>query len=342
MRQLSRAEVLTIQGLVAEDPARSDRLDRMRGVPRTTFQTIRSRALANGWIKERYIPHPFALGFDEIVVGLGQPFAENWRWAVGELKRDERTVVFWASQETVFWVSYGSSESDVPALEKLRERCRRLWIVRCHPTPQSLISYFDYEGLWSRWACGENPHSYPRGMQVGSESIGMEPSRLTPRLMPLLGRLVRRPFDGVSSTSVGSMLSLLRLPRAERLLVERGFVVRRIMPDLFEIPAVMGRRLGSVMFVSGLLNARAPGSEVFNDLASRTRTTPFVFAADQRRILMVGAAPDSRDSSLPPSGLLAALRNWIHDIEVVREPIGSMLIVIDHRYDRLVSDQQGL
>src|ERR1700693_5209606 len=166
MRFITRAEAQVIEALLAVVPG--DEADRVRksGVPRTTFQTIRRRVLVDGWIQERYVPAPAAVGSGVVRFWLAQPFAERRADVVKRWRTHPGTVILWASPDTVFSVTFDAAnygDSSRPAyLGPIPEDwVRRSWAVAPTPDGVNLPVYFDYEGAWARRVGAPTAISYP-------------------------------------------------------------------------------------------------------------------------------------------------------------------------------------
>lgn len=60
------------------DPPRSERYRRQEAsVPRSTYQAIRHRAFANGWVRERYLPDPTLVGETQVRHECSLPTTEE-------------------------------------------------------------------------------------------------------------------------------------------------------------------------------------------------------------------------------------------------------------------------
>jgi hypothetical protein len=290
-----------------------------------------------GWLKERYIPEPFPLGFRRVNLVLAQPYAERWSSALDWFKRREGTVVLWASPSTMFSVSYESVAPDSNGSPTPTADLQRFWSVALTAGVGGIPVYFDYEGVWARWALGAEPTAYPRGLAgEGSHSLGRA-ELLSEDTLTSLRELVQRPFDSASAHGGRLSFSTDRLPRRQRRLLERGYVSHRVLPDFPEMAPVDGRRIQQVVFVSGKLLPKVRPAMLFEELARLSHAVPFVYAFDQERVILCALAAFAPSVRNRQTGMLSVLQGSAQDIEIVREPLDSMLTVIDHRYDRLVS-----
>jgi len=62
VRGLTDAEARVIAVLLAARPDRERERLRLVTVPRSTYHAIRRRAYDEGWLRDRYVPHPVAFG----------------------------------------------------------------------------------------------------------------------------------------------------------------------------------------------------------------------------------------------------------------------------------------
>jgi hypothetical protein len=202
MRSLSPSEVRVLRTLLVDEYATDLEGDRASDVPRTTFQTVRRRALVSGWIKERYIPSPSAIGVSSVRIRLAQPFADRWREAVQSLRTDD-TVLLWASSETLFSVEFYRERNTRSARSVPDGLFRQQWTVDPDVTSGGVPVYFDYEGAWSRWALESEPIAYPRAFSGRLRAqAGSVPATLRYRAEDLRS-IVVRPFEYGSSPPPG-------------------------------------------------------------------------------------------------------------------------------------------
>jgi len=332
MRSLTDAEGRVLRVLLADLEGPERVLVRAAEVPRTTFQTIRHRAFLNGWVKTRYIPNPRLIGSGGVRFVLAQPYSEHWASAVQSLRSMPKVAVLWASPETLFGVLFGAANSALPeGLVPAPWLCRS-YSVSVTGANGGVPAYFDYDGAWSRWTASTGSMSYPRSL---ANSATRSKAPYPPDVIAVRG-LVVRPFAGSEVSSGSRLPGTGRLSRQERRLIREGWVERRTIPDLAEIPAVHGNRPERVVFVTG---SRKPGvspPQLFADLASRASVAPFVYAYDAERVLLLALSPAPSAAAGNRASVSEILGTGLERIEVIREPIQSLLPVVDHRYDRLI------
>ncbi len=329
-----------IHDLLADLPGPERHRIRDAGVPRTTYQTIRHRALASSWLRDRYVPNPSLLGFRRLQFLLAQPYAERRSAAVQTLRTSEDVVVLWTSPETVFAVVF---ERGPPSPDRnfiLPEQFRRSWTVQAGSSSGGILAYFDYEGAWSTWALGVEPIAYPKPFP-GRES-GPPTHARTARTVDLrsLRMLVTRPFNPDLRGPNSGAFSPGRLSRRERNLIIDGSVAHIVLPDFSEIPPIQGHRPDRVVFVTGRLRGGASARELFSDLRRGARVAPFFYVYDGERVLFAGLSPAPPGISQGRSSVLGVIERFLERIEVVREPLDTLFPLVDHRYDRLVSSER--
>jgi hypothetical protein len=331
MRSLTEAEARVIRVLLAGIPGPERRMVRDAEVPRTTFQTIRTRAFINGWLKERFIPHPTLFGSERIHLFVAQPYTERWNESVRALRSLENLVVLWASPETLVGVVFDRPSSPTQDEIQFWKSFRRCWTVVPGNPREGVLAYFDFEGAWSRWTLGKEPLSYPQAFPTPETRT----SPLSHEDWKAARRLLIRPFSSSSDRPGASLFGSSRLSRHERRLLNKGWLSRRVLPSFSEIPPLHGYRPERAVLITGIpLEGRTP-RDLFADLTQRARVAPFLFAYDTERVLLGTLSPAPPHVARNRGSVVDVLQEHLHQIEVVREPIDSLYPVIDHRYDRL-------
>ncbi len=330
MRSLTASEARVLQVLLAGVPGGEEDAIRLSGIPRTTYQTIRRRAFLADWLHERYLPSPAAVRSVSITFGLLQPFAEQRLELIQRLRDDPSVVVLWASPETVFSVRFD------PAPENNGHReagpageLRRAWRITASGDPESLPVYFDYEGAWAGRTGDGAPITYPRGLPAGAGSA--------PPPVATVRSLLVHPLEALAETGPALRLSSSFLSRRQRLLLRQGWLVRRILPVLAEIPPYRGSRDERVVFVSGQLQDGWTLPRLRSRLFQEAGVAPFLAAGGEGRALFAMLSPAPERIARRTRSVLGLLEDGIRQIEVVREPIDTFFPVIDHRYDRLLT-----
>lgn len=341
MRSLSPTEAKVIQDLLANLPVSERQRVKSAGVPRTTYQAIRRRAYALGWVRDRYVPSPSLVGNGKILCLLAQPYAEHWRDAIARLRNQPGTVVLLASPETLFAVTFVDKESTGLATGTAESTFHRYWQIEAAAGPvdsyNQVQAYFDFEGVWSTLALRSNPVAYPRGLpgSRGSQAFRDGPS---PGARRALGTLLSRPFAAHPTASGSSSLSSNRFSRLERRILRQGSVTRIVIPDFNTLPAIAGTKPLGFAFVTGEIHS-GDARTLFVCLNRDARVSPFLFCYDSTRVTFAALTPVPNSVPRERGSVFATLRRFLRHIEVVREPVVSLIPVIDHRYDRLVEPE---
>lgn len=334
MRSLTPAEARVIRALLASVPGDESQRAFASGVPRTTYQTIRRRVLRSGWVQERYLPAPEALGAQRLTFRLDQPFAEHRADVIRALRTRPTVALLWASPESIFSIAFTSSSPPTsPGIEATdrmpSEWLRRSWVVAAAPRRESIPVYFDYEGAWARRTDSGRSTSYPQSIPSGP--VG-GPKPRVPELRSLLGR----PFETHPEDGFIVRYSAIHLPRRERRLVELGWVAHRAFPNLSEIPTFRGERDERVVFVTGL-RVGGEDPDAFQQRIHREGSiSPFLVVGDDERLLMALLSPAPSHIGRRTRPTLQLLRSGLREIEIVREPLDTLFPILDHRYDRLL------
>jgi len=331
MRSLTEAETRVIRILLANLPGPERNRIRDAEVPRTTYQTVRHRAFLNGWLQERYFPHPLLFGAERIRFVLAQPYAERWNESVRMLRSLEGLVILWASPETLFGVVYEESTGRRWNDLFTSDVFRRSWTIAAPARGDGIVSYFDYEGVWSRWALNRDPLAYPRGLPAANLSA-LPQSKAD---WNSVRELLVRPSGATSIALDRSVFRATGLSRRGRKLLSAGWFSHRILPNLGEIPTIRGYRPDRVVFVTATPLPGKSTRDFFADLTRLGRASPFVFAYDSDRVLFATLSPAPLEVAEGRTPMVDLLQNYLAKVEVIREPIDSLFPLVDHRYDRL-------
>lgn len=349
MRSLTVAEARVIQALLANVPGNEREHIQQAGVPRSTYQAVRRRAFLSGWLHERYLPDPTRFGISEATFALIQPFAEHRLEVTRALRLTPGTALLWSSPDTLLSVAFGPRNKGAldPAaflgrVMSSSHWIRRSWSIRADLRQLSVPVYFDYEGAWSRWVGTERTISYPQGLGT------TQAHESTPLSRPLSGNALkiaqsllahhfRAPFPDGSKLRLG----MPGLSRRERSLVGRGWIDRRVFPDIVQIPPLRGRRIERIVFVTGSAQERFEADDFLQKLIREGKVAPFLLVKGSKRVLLATLSPAPRDVPATRRSVLELLQGFLREIEIVREPLETFFPVIDHRYDQIVSGTGG-
>ncbi len=336
--------------LLAARPDRERERLRLVAVPRSTYHAVRRRAYEEGWLKDRYVPHPVPLGLPVVTFLLVRAYADRSEELLRTLSADPGAVLVWTGGPITLAVLFHGNPS---APRRLIER---IIAGRLAATPTavtvradgpSVPVYFDFEGLWCHLAGLDGTLAYPHGLG-GGEPVNDEDTtqtRLTSHQRWAVSELLRRPFAAAESGRGGHLVGPFGLPFSQRKILQRGWIVHRTILDPSRLPPYGGRAADQVVLITGTPRAGARPEVLFSTLTHESHVFPFLLAVGPDRWMLGAlggsgpAAPESRTSRRP---VLPTLREYLEGIEIVQEPASSFTAAIDHRYDRLLpSDPAG-
>jgi hypothetical protein len=343
VRGLTDAEARVIAVLLAARPDRERERLRQIAVPRSTYHAIRRRAYDEGWLRDRYVPHPVAFGRPLVTFLISRPYADRFDDLVGAVSGESGTVVVWRGTQAVLAVIFHRKPAEITRL------MARLDSGHLAP-PSTAITvrtegptvpvYFDYEGLWCHVAGFDGTLAYPHGLgggMVADEEA--QPQTLSPHQWWAASELVRRPFVATDAGRGAHLVGPLGLPFSQRKLLQRGWVVHRTILDPARMPPYQGRAADQVVLVTGTPRAGARPDLLFSTLSRESRVYPFLFATGVDRWLFaaLGAgAPRPAEERAERRPVLPTMREYLEGIEILQEPATGFVSAIDHRYDRLL------
>jgi hypothetical protein len=344
VRGLTDAEARVIAVLLASRPDRERERLHFIDIPRSTYHAIRRRAYDEGWLRDRYVPHPVAFGRPIVTFLLVRPYADRFDELVREVSDDPGAVVVWRGAQVVLTVHFHKKAADVDRLLARIESGRLApspWRLTVPTDGPSVPVYFDFEGLWCHVAGFDGTLAYPHGLGGGMEASddGPAPSGLSPHQWWAASELVRRPFAAPEQGRGAHLVGPLGLPFSQRRLLQRGWVVHRTILDPGRLPAYQGRAADLVVLITGTPKERARPEELFATLSRDSRVFPFLFVTGSDRWLfgaMGGSAPSlpAQDGARRP--VLPTLQAYLQGIEIVQEPAAGFTPAVDHRYDRIL------
>ncbi|MCI4337415.1 MAG: hypothetical protein L3K17_09585 [Thermoplasmata archaeon] len=347
MRTLTPAERLVV-GALLDSGSRSDRARIARaGLPTRTFETAAHRLLASGVVYDRYVPNPTRMRVPAITFGLARPFVERSDMLVRRWQSTPGNTVLWRTPEWVFAVFFRTplaAPAKLPAELVLPAECSGSFFLTADSRDPQVPVYFDFAGSWAALGGSPAPATYPRPLPGAGESMAGLPGTRPPETERSVAlALARRPFERATGGGGPRRRSPRYFPRAEQRALRNGLVEHIVLLDLAQLPAMLGGGTDGLAWVHGRLLDRLPPEGLLAGLRSRARLAPFLFATDERRILM-GAL--SRTSGGPPppapggvrrASVAGVLRQYLEEIEIVRSPLESITVVTDHRYERLLA-----
>lgn len=334
MRSLNEGEAAAIRSLLAALPVSESKRAVDAGLGSRTFQRIRKRAYESGWVFDRMIPSPLAFGMNNVHFVLVQPYAEDIEGLQARWRSLSSNVVLWRWPETLFGVFF-STEPRPRFIEFLGSPKGRAppFVVSADSRGPSVPIYFDFEAAWVRFSRQQGSLAYPHPLPTGLEAV-VQPGK-SPRIANEAAKLLARPFLGRESNSP-LHVSPFFVPRSQQALLSSRVVEWRTILDPKKVPSFQGRSIERVAFVQGDLVETGGEPDLFR-LLMAIGVTPFLFASDGVRVLLAALSPaplDSKSKTSSPATLLN-LNSALKEIQIVREPVDSMQVVVNHRYDRL-------
>ena len=348
MRSLTEAEGRVIAVLLGSGPARERERLRRAQIARSTYHAARRRAYEEGWIRDRYVPDPVRLGRPWVSFVLIRPFADH----AGELSdawaRDPSNVLTWLSPQLGLGVFFHRERTDGDRLTKQLEK--EQWAghytkLTAHATEAEIPVYFDYEGLWVHLTEVEGTAEYPIGLGGHFPGLDGPEKPLSDHYRWAVTELIRRPFRAPDDGTGGHLVGPLGLPFSQQRVLRDGSVTHRTIIDPSKVPPYRGRTADQLVFVTGALRAGARPEALFATLTRDCRVFPFLYATDQKRLLIgaLGGSPGAepvRPGAAPSSerrGAMAAIQEYLEGVDVARETCSEFRTIVDHRYDRLVA-----
>lgn len=354
MRSLTRAQATVLLSLLDAGLEPERRREEGSGLARTTYQDAKRRLYAEGCLEDRYLPHPALLGVRTVQFRLARPFADRLEEEARLWAETPGAIVVWKGTQSLFGVFFARQpgetfsgslgRGDAPRRERKDRGPGRETAITVPTHAFSLPAYFDYEGALARFTGVWVPRGYPRSFG-GPLVDGRSPRLLRAALRrpEVLSALVRRPFQTTPMGRPGHLVGPTSLPRSQRQLLLSGLVDWRPMPNIERLPPFRGRRLQSLAFIHGKLREGARPSDLFRALVGRVGSHPFLYVTDSGHVLLatllvgsVRVAPEAASTTSSGESALGVLRESLGGIDILREPIDGLRVLVNHRYDRLV------
>jgi len=317
-------------------------------VPRSTYHAVRRRAYEEGWLRDRYIPHPVPLSLPWVTFLVARPFADRVDEFGRSIAEDPGNVVLWSGPQTALAVIF---HADPKQAKRLLERIAsgRLaappWSVTVRVDGPTVPVYFDFEGLWCHLAALEGTLAYPHGLGGslgGPEEDDDSAPTLSAHQRWAVGELLRRPFVATDQGRGGHLVGPFGLPFSQRKMLAKGWVTHRTLLDPARVPDHRGKAVDQVVFISGTPKTGARPESLFATLTRECRVFPFLFVVGAERWLLsaLGGANPSPDAAPGPRRpVLPTLREYLEGIEILQEAARGFVAQVDHRYDRLLAPE---
>lgn len=332
--------------LLAARPDRERERLRQVPVPRSTYHAVRRRAYEEGWIRDRYIPHPVPLGMPWVTFLVARPFADRAEEFAKTVAGDPGDVVLWSGAQAAIAVLFHAQAKQAERLTQRVESGRLAappWIVTVRADGPTIPVYFDFEGLWCHLAGLEGTLAYPHGL--GGPLPGDEegvPTTLTAHQRWAIGELLRRPFVATDQGRGGHLVGPFGLPYSQRKMLAKGWVTHRTLLDPARVPEHRGKSADQVVLITGIPKSSARPENLFATLTRECRVFPFLFVVGEERWLlsaMGGSNPPPNDPASPRRPVLPTLREYLEGIEILQEGAAGFVAQVDHRYDRLLEPE---
>ena len=342
-RGLTSAEAKVLAVLLGAGGEPESQREEGSGLPRSTYVVVRRRAYQEGWVYDRFLPHP-ALGFSSVRFLVAQPFLESRAELAARWRALPGSVVVWSVGDTALGVVFESPNGGRPEVPPAIDPalCRNGLSLRCDLTEASVPVFFDFEGVWAHFAELGPPRSYPRPLgRLDGEDGRAELPTLSPGFLRSATQLLARPFLPEESER-RYRFGLSGLPRSQQSLCRQGWVEWRVFPNLDRIPSYRGLLLRRLVLIQGELVPGASLEGLYWSLRREAGIWPFLLAAEGNRVLLgaLGVRPGGA-GELPPrlasraSPVLPTLLRSLRNVVSFHEELGRSSLDPDHRYDRV-------
>jgi len=346
LRALTESEARVIAVLLAARPDRERERLRIVNVPRSTYHAVRRRAYEEGWLKDRYVPHPVPLGFPVVTFLVVRPYADRYEELVQTVSADPGAVVVWTGGHVALAVLFHATIAQPRKLLQRIDSAKLAsspTVVTVRADGPTVPVYFDFEGLWSHLVGVDGTLAYPHGLGGGAaheeEADGETQPSLSPHQRWAVSELLRRPFPVADDGRGGHLVGPFGLPFSQRRILQRGWIVHRTILDPSRLPAYGGRSADQVVLITGTPRAGARPEVMFSTLTHESKVFPFLLVVGSDRWLlgaMGGSGPTPPETPVTRRPVLPTLREYLEGIEIVQEPAAGFTARVDHRYDRLL------
>jgi hypothetical protein len=346
VRALTDSEARVIAVLLAARPDHERERLHQVGIPRSTYHAVRRRSYQEGWLRDRYVPHPVPLGRPLVTTLIARPYADRFEDFVQTISADAGNVVLWTSPHVSVSIFFHTKPAEP---QKLVQRivAQKLvvapFVLTVPADAPTIPVYFDFEGLWSHLAGFEGTLAYPHGLggPEEAEDDGGEPVRLSSHQQWAIGELLRRPFVATEQGRGAHLVGPFGLPFSQRRLLAKGWITHRTLLDPARLPQFEGRAADQVVLISGTPKQGARPELLFATLTRESRVYPFLFIVGSDHWLLGalgGGSPRPDDTGSARRPVLPTLREFLEGIEIIQEPASGFTMPVDHRYDRLLPE----
>jgi hypothetical protein len=350
LRALTESEARVIAVLLAARPDRERERLRQVEVPRSTYHAVRRRAYEEGWLRDRYIPHPVPLGRPHVTFLVARPYADRLAEFSRAVADDPGNVALWTGTQlavAVFFHRKPTEGARVGAqIEKDHSAAPPLSITVSADGPTVPV-YFDFEGLWCHLAGLEGTLAYPHGLGGSSDpppdGEETKTAPLTSHQQWAIGELLRRPFTASEQGRGGHLVGPFGLPFSQRRMLAKGWIAHRTFLEPARLPPYQGRSADQIVLLSGTPKPGARPEQLFATLTRDCRVFPFLFVVGEGRWLLgaLGGGGPSAGPETERRAVLPTLREALEGIEILQESAANFTSPVDHRYERLLPSPTG-
>jgi len=335
--------------LLAARPDRERERLRQVPVPRSTYHAVRRRAYEEGWLRDRYIPHPVPLGRPWVTFLVARPFADRAEEFGRAVAQHPGNVVLWSGAQTALAVIFHAQPNEAQRLIDRFVSGRLVaapWSVTVRADTAAVPVYFDFEGLWCHLAGLDGTLAYPHGLGGPLPGLDEEAAvTLSSHQRWAIGELLQRPFVASDQGRGGHLVGPFGLPFSERKMLSKGWVTHRTLLDPARVPEHRGKAADQVVFVSGTPKSPGRPENLFATLTRECRVYPFLLVVGESRWLLSALGAASRPPAEPAGTrrpVLPTLREYLEGIEIVQESASGFVAQVDHRYDRLLAAEPAV
>lgn len=333
MYDLTASEGATILSVLSRGPRLESSEVELHGLPASTFYAARRKIYSAGWLTDRFVPNPWAVGAEAVDILVASPGLSDGGQLERELVASPATVVLWAGVNALFAVRFRRKGDTSPVAVRAS--------VSVKPDVGSIPVFFDYSRSWSRFIDTDRETGYPRSL--GSAT---PPSDRAAR--GALSEMLASDGTGNGENPAGHPWhSAGAVTRAQRRLLDADSVQSRTILNVDRVPPFDDRALGEVVFITGELRTATTPGTLLGTLHNDCKISPVLFAADRERVVIIalgqlesGATRRTKiaRASAHVAGVLhTALRN----AETMVERSDGVRIEVNHRYDRLMNDERS-
>jgi len=337
LREISRAQSIVVDELLAGPRASGNRPPEDH-VPRRTRHRIRHRLYSLGWLKDRYVPDPSALGRPIITFAISQPFTDRLPQMIASWRSQDECVHLWASGGTLFGVFLNRrTEESRPLVSRLSDyqMARSEYFLSCDSSVASVPVFFDFEASWAQLTGLQGTLGYPHSLPSGAARVVTPARVLSSRDAAAMVRMLSRGFVAGGGNEPFPRLALLG---REGRLLSNGLLEPRTILDPIACAHSASDFPRSITLMHGNLVEHQAPLDLFGALLGEGGVNPFLFATDGGSVLLAYLSDRANGQDLAQQGLgsmaLPAVQVFLERIVTLREPLQTLTTILDHRYDR--------